>query len=207
MEVCVDERRVQVWGSRAGRVVLATVAMMALGPLSAAVAGQTGSTDDRPLEGQVVLITGSTDGLGREVALRVAGLGAHVIAHGRNEARGAEVVEQIRGGGGSADFYRADLASLEETRELARAILRDHERLDVLVNNAGIWAGGDGARQLSSDGLELRFQVNYLSGFALTHGLLPLLLRSAPSRIMELHRRRCTGHPRGARPGATWSVT
>lgn len=140
-----------------------------------------------PLAGRVALVTGSTDGLGREVALRLAALGAHVIVHGRNEARGAEVVEAIRAGGrGSADFLGADLASLEQTRELATTILREPGRLDILVNNAGIWTGADGAREVSADGLELRFHVNYLSGFLLTRLLLPLLLESEGARIINV---------------------
>ena len=76
------------------------------------------------MSGKTVVITGSTDGLGREVALRVANLGAHVIVHGRNQQRGAAVVDEItKAGRGSARFYAADLASLAEVRQLAQAIL------------------------------------------------------------------------------------
>lgn len=185
MEVRVEKRCARLWRSGPGRVLLAA-ALMASGPSVAEGTAQVDPSVDRPLEGQVALVTGSTDGLGREVALRVAALGAHVIVHGRNEVRGAEVVEEIRRGGGSASFQRADLASLAETRALADAILRDHDRLDILVNNAGIWSGGDGARQVSPDGLELRFHVNYLSGFLLTRLLLPRVLESAPARIINV---------------------
>jgi len=135
----------------------------------------------------VALVTGSTDGLGREVALRMAETGAHVIIHGRNEERGAEVVAEIEAGGvGSARFYRADLASLDEVRALAQAILADYERLDVLVNNAGIWLQADDGRLLSEDGHELHFQVNYLSHFLLTRMLAPLIVDSAPARIVNV---------------------
>lgn len=144
--------------------------------------GQTG-----PEPGQrVALVTGSTSGLGREVALRLAAGGAHVIIHGRNVERGQEVVRQIEAEGrGSARFYRADLGSFDEVRELSRAVLQDYDRLDLLVNNAGIGSAPN-ERLVSQDGLELRFQVNYLSHFLLTHMLLPLLKESAPARIVNV---------------------
>jgi NAD(P)-dependent dehydrogenase (short-subunit alcohol dehydrogenase family) len=135
---------------------------------------------------QIVLVTGSTDGLGREVASRVAASGAHVIIHGRNQQRGAEVVAEIeRAGAGSARFYPADFGTDEGVRQFANAILRDYDRLDVLVNNAGIWVSGD-ERPVSPAGREMHFQVNYLSGFLLTRMLLPLLREGAPSRIINV---------------------
>ena len=138
-------------------------------------------------QGMVVLVTGSTDGLGREVARRLAADGVHVIVHGRNRERGRALVDEItRQGKGSAAFYRADFASLAEVRGLAEAILRDYDRLDVLVNNAVIWLAGQGSRQTSDDGHELHFQVNYLSGFLLTRRLLPLLVESAPARVVNV---------------------
>ena len=141
-----------------------------------------------PRPGQrVVLVTGSTGGLGREVARRLGYGGWHVIVHGRNESRGTELVEEIRRDGvGTARFYRADLASFQEVRSLAEAILRDYDRLDVLVNNAGIGSSVPPERTLSEDGHELRFQVNYLSGFLLTRMLTPLLRTTAPSRIVNV---------------------
>ena len=124
---------------------------------------------------QVVLVTGSTSGLGREVARRLASLGAHVIVHGRNRERGMALVDEIgREGKGSARFYAADLASFDQVRDFGAAILRDYDRLDVLVNNAGIGSAPN-ERLLSEDGHEYRFQVNYLSGFLLTHMLMPRL--------------------------------
>ena len=151
------------------------------------VAAPAEAQQSRPRAGQrVVLVTGSTDGLGREVALRLGAGGAHVIVHGRNRERGLEVVREIESGGaGSAAFYAADLASLAQVRTLAESILRDYDRLDVLVNNAGIW-NNDAERRVSADGHELHFAVNYLSGFLLTRMLLPLLVESAPSRIVNV---------------------
>ncbi|HSJ10896.1 MAG TPA: SDR family NAD(P)-dependent oxidoreductase [Longimicrobiales bacterium] len=135
---------------------------------------------------RVILVTGSTDGLGREVALRLAADGAHVIVHGRNRERGVAVVNEIaEHGKGSARFYAADFGSIDAVRAFADAILRDYEQLDVLVNNAGIWLNR-GERQLSADGHELHFAVNYLSGFLLTHLLLPRIAASAPSRIINV---------------------
>ena len=141
----------------------------------------------RPRPGQqVIMITGSTDGLGREVARRLASGGAHIIVHGRNRERGASLVQEIMTEGkGSAAFYPADLASLEQVRSLGAAILRDYQRLDVLVNNAGIFFN-QGARQVSADGHEVHFAVNYLAGYLLTRTLLPLLRASAPSRIVSV---------------------
>ncbi len=106
--------------------------------------------------------------------------------HGRDVERGDEVVAEIeRGGRGSARFYRADFASFEEVRELAEAILRDYDRLDALVNNAGIGSAPN-ERLVSEDGHELRFQVNYLAPFLLTDLLLPLVRDSAPARIVNV---------------------
>jgi NAD(P)-dependent dehydrogenase (short-subunit alcohol dehydrogenase family) len=132
-------------------------------------------------------VTGSTDGLGRDVALRLAGAGYHVIIHGRNEERGRAVVAEIEAMEGSASLILADFASMANVRRLAETVLGDYDRLDVLVNNAGIGRGPDGAtRETSPDGHELRFAVNYLSHFYLTRALLPLLKESAPSRIVSI---------------------
>ena len=139
------------------------------------------------LSGKVALITGSTDGVGRMVAVRLAGDGADVIVHGRDAKRGQEVVAEIEAGGGSAHFIAADLSSLEETQRLAEAVLARVKRLDLLINNAGIGSGGSGAtRQVNAAGHELRFPVNYLAGFELTTRLLGLLKQSAPSRIVNV---------------------
>ncbi len=143
-------------------------------------------TRDQAEGPRIVLITGSTDGLGREVARRLATNGAHVIIHGRNRERGQALVEEItREGKGSAAFYPADLAFLEQVRALGEAILRDYDRLDLLINNAGI-GGARGGRELSAEGHELHFAVNYLSGFLLTRMLLQRLVASAPSRIVNV---------------------
>lgn len=135
---------------------------------------------------RVILITGSTDGLGREVARRAAATGAHVIVHGRNRERGLAVVEEIRREGkGSAAFYPADFAKLSNVRAFADTILKHYSRIDVLVNNAGVWLR-EGPRQTSADGYEMTFAVNYLAGYLLTKLLLPRVIASAPSRIINV---------------------
>jgi NAD(P)-dependent dehydrogenase (short-subunit alcohol dehydrogenase family) len=161
-------------------------AMFGIAALSAVgMAALIGVGEAEGQQQRTVLITGSTDGLGKEVALRVAATGAHVIVHGRNRERGEAVVGEIAKAGGSARFYAADFGSFEQVRAFADAILRDYQRLDVLVNNAGIWLEGN-ERQLSADGHELHFQVNYLSGFLLTRRLLPLIRKSDDGRIINV---------------------
>jgi NAD(P)-dependent dehydrogenase (short-subunit alcohol dehydrogenase family) len=159
-----------------------------LGADSAASAQATNAGGIAGAQGRpVALITGSTSGLGREVALRVAATGAHVIVHGRDEERGAEVVAEIQQAGkGSARFIAADLASLAEVRTLAETVLREYDRLDLLINNAGIGSRVPAERAVSQDGHELRFAVNYLSHFLLTHMLLPRIKASAPARIINV---------------------
>ena len=142
------------------------------------------------LDGKVVLVTGATDGLGRALAIDLARDGATVLVHGRDPERIADAVRQVTAAG-AADrvrWCRADLASLAEVRALAERVIAAEPRLDVLVNNAGIGITdpGGGARQESADGYELRFAVNYLAGYALTRLLLPLLRKSAPSRIVNV---------------------
>ena len=136
---------------------------------------------------KIVLITGSTDGVGRKVAIELGKLGAKVLVHGRDTARAREVVAEIARGGGTAEFYPADLASLAEVRGLAAVIAEDHDRLDILINNAGIGTRTGGPqRRTSADGHELRFAVNYLSGFVLTRLLLPQLRSGGPARIVNV---------------------
>jgi NAD(P)-dependent dehydrogenase (short-subunit alcohol dehydrogenase family) len=140
------------------------------------------------MSGKTVLITGSTDGVGRYVATQLAIAGAKVLIHGRDGARAKTLTEEIKRAGGSEPaFYQADLASLAGVQQLAEAVLADHSRLDVFVSNAGIGSQNGGAgRQTSADGYELRFAVNYLAGFLLVHRLLLLLKASAPSRIVNV---------------------
>ena len=132
-----------------------------------------------------ILVTGATDGLGRRVAQVVAAKGATMLLHGRNPERLKATLEELRIQPGSekVSSYLADLSSLGAVRGLADRIHSEHDRLDVLVNNAGIIAR---ERRESEDGYELTFAVNYLSHFLLTRLLLPLLKDSAPARIVNV---------------------
>jgi len=137
--------------------------------------------------GKTALVTGSTDGVGRMVAQRLGADGWRVLVHGRNRARGDEVVAGIKAAGGVAEFLQADLSSMAEVRRFADAVRKTTNRLELLINNAGIGRGDpQGGREMSPDGFELRVAVNYLSGFLLTHLLLPLLKQSAPARIVNV---------------------
>lgn len=144
----------------------------------------------RSVDEAVILVTGATDGLGGRVARDLAARGATVLVHGRSPERAEDAVRGIREetGNDGLSYYLADLSSLEEVRRLAENVASDHERLDVLINNAGIGSGpSDGAnRRESRDGFELTFAVNYLSGFLLTNLLLPLLRGSAPARVVNV---------------------
>jgi NAD(P)-dependent dehydrogenase (short-subunit alcohol dehydrogenase family) len=140
------------------------------------------------MDGKTVLVTGSTDGVGRYVAAKLAAAGAKVLIHGRDGGRGRALADEIkRAGRGEAVFYQADLSSLAGAGGFAEAVLADNTRLDIFISNAGIGSQNDGpARQISADGHELRFAVNYLAGFLLAYRLLPLLKASAPSRIVNV---------------------
>lgn len=163
-----------------------STAVLALALLLAAPPVLDAQEGEPPRSGQhVVLVTGSTSGLGREVALRMGALGWHVIVHGRDVERGMAVVDEINEGSGTARFYAADFAAFENVRALARAILSDYDRLDVLVNNAGFGSAPD-ERWVSDDGHEFRFQVNYLAPFLLTALLEERIVESAPSRIVNV---------------------
>jgi|HigsolmetaAR201D_1030396.scaffolds.fasta_scaffold01352_9 NAD(P)-dependent dehydrogenase (short-subunit alcohol dehydrogenase family) len=173
-----------------GAAILATFTPGSGRSLLAAQGDPSAGSSELLLEGKTALVTGSTDGLGKEVALRLAALGATVLVHGRNEERGAAVVEQInKETPGSAKLYRADFASLAEVRKLAEAVGDDHRRLHLLINNAGIGSAnrdGKQSREVSADGYELRFAVNYLAGYLLTRLLIPNLVAGSPSRIVNV---------------------
>lgn len=131
--------------------------------------------------GKTALVTGSTDGLGRRVALELSRRGYAVILHSRSEARCRDAAAELPGGG--AAYVVADFSSLEEVRKMAGEVLSGGGRLDLLVNNAGIISR---ERRVSREGVELTFAVNHLSHFLLTLLLLPLLRGSAPARVVNV---------------------
>src|SRR5258708_12109694 len=143
----------------------------------------------KPIEEQTILIEGATRGVGKALAPGLAGEGARLLLHGRDADRGPGLVRKIKEATGNhrIQFYRADLSSLAEVGELARQVISDVARLDALVNNAGVGFGQDASkRELSQNGYELRFAVNYLAPYLLTERLLPLLKASSPARIVNV---------------------
>lgn len=143
----------------------------------------------RPLAEQTILITGATSGLGLALAQALAERGATVLLHGRDHQRGRGILDEIsqETGNGKLQFYCADLASLKQAAELGRRVAAEQPRLDVLVNNAAVGFGKDSSkREMSEDGYELRFAVNYLAAHLLAQGLLPKLKASAPARIVNV---------------------
>src|ERR671912_2620531 len=139
----------------------------------------------RNLAEATILVTGATDGLGKRVARELAAKGTTVLLHGRSPERLEATLEEIRSQTSSQNVgsYVADLSSLAAVRDLADRILSEYDRLDVLVNNAGLIAR---ERKESGDGYELTFAVNYLSHFLLTSLLLALLKGSSPARVVNV---------------------
>jgi NAD(P)-dependent dehydrogenase (short-subunit alcohol dehydrogenase family) len=141
---------------------------------------------------KTILVTGATDGIGRQTALELARLGHRVWVHGRSAAKAEAVAAELRraSGNGDVDVVAGDFASLHQVRAMADDINERVEWLDVLINNAGVWMN---ERALTKDGIETTFQVNHLAPFLLTNLLLPLLRRSAPARVVtvasQLHKR------------------
>jgi len=137
---------------------------------------------DADLAGRTVLVTGATDGIGRETALALGRLGAHVVVHGRDRERGESVCDRVAGTPGSAELHLADFASQAAVRGLARAVRADHDELHALVNNAG---GFFPAGELTEDGVEYTVAVNHLAPFLLTHELFPQLA-AAGGRVVTV---------------------
>jgi NAD(P)-dependent dehydrogenase (short-subunit alcohol dehydrogenase family) len=149
------------------------------------MAGWT-TADIPPQNGKTVVITGATGGLGYETALALAGAGAEVVLTGRNDAKGRHALQSIRAQFPNAkiSYERLDLASLASVAEFAARFAAAHASLDLLINNAGVMALPK--RQATADGFEMQFGTNYLSHYALTAHLLPLLRRGNQPRVVNL---------------------
>jgi NAD(P)-dependent dehydrogenase (short-subunit alcohol dehydrogenase family) len=132
----------------------------------------------------IVLVTGSTDGIGKQTAIDLARLGHHVIVHGRNAAKTEAARQAVSAAAPSAtvDAVHFDLSSLADVRRGAVEVLKRFPRLDVLLNNAGILAQ---QRSVTVDGFEATFAVNHLAPFLLTNLLLPIL-QGEPARIVNV---------------------
>ncbi|PKB72036.1 MAG: short-chain dehydrogenase [SAR202 cluster bacterium Io17-Chloro-G6] len=141
------------------------------------------NTEAKPMAGKTCLVTGATAGIGKQVALELACMGANVVLAGRNQAKCAVTAEDIReeSGNPAVEYLVADLSAQEQVRGLAQEFKDGHQRLDVLVNNAGAIFMG---RQTSADGIEMTFALNHLSYFLLTNLLLDVL--AAPARIVNV---------------------
>ena len=137
------------------------------------------------LSGRTCMVTGASHGIGKATAAALAGMGAHVVLVCRDRERGEAAQSEIRARSGSAavELLIADLSSQRQIRQLASDFRAKHDRLHVLVNNAGTYESG---RSETEDGLEATFAVNHLAPFLLTNLLLPALAASAPSRIVTV---------------------
>jgi NAD(P)-dependent dehydrogenase (short-subunit alcohol dehydrogenase family) len=137
------------------------------------------------MKNKIALVTGSTDGIGRQTALDLVRLGATVLIHGRNAERCREVRDSIARETGAADTaeFTADLLSFEHIHQLAEDIRNRFDRIDVLINNAGVY---ENTRRLSTDGYETTFAVNHLAPFVLTGLLMDLIRHSAAGRIVNV---------------------
>ena len=135
--------------------------------------------------GKTVLITGGTSGIGKATAVAMAAMGADVVATGRDPERGERALEEIRAEstGGSVELILAGLSVQAEVRRLADEFRERHDRLDVLVNNAGLVQS---ERTETPDGIETTLAINHLAPFLLTDLLLDLLKKSAPSRVVTV---------------------
>lgn len=141
------------------------------------------STD---LAGATALVTGATSGIGRAVAVSLAGRGAHLIVTGRDAARGDEVVASIRSSGGKADFLASDLGDAVNVRTLARqAIDLGGGHVDILVNNAGVFPGGPTAGTTDDD-IDSVFAVNVRAPFILVAELAPAMAARGQGAIVNV---------------------
>jgi NAD(P)-dependent dehydrogenase (short-subunit alcohol dehydrogenase family) len=133
----------------------------------------------------IILITGSSDGIGKATALKLASLGAGVVLHGRDRKKTEKVRRDLIKSTGNAmpDIVVADLSVQDQILRMAEEITAHYDRIDVLINNAGTY---EPERRLTHDGVEMTFAVNYLAPFLLTRLLFPLLRKSAPSRIVTV---------------------
>ncbi len=141
--------------------------------------------NDKSMLGKVVLVTGSTDGIGKETAFELARRGARVILHGRNHLRCQQALDEAMRKTGNRDLgcFEADLSTMASVRRLASDLCGKYEKIDILVNNAGVFMT---KRVMTGDGYEMTFAVNHLAPFLLTNLLLKPLAASGRARIITV---------------------
>ena len=134
---------------------------------------------------KTILVTGATDGIGRQTALDLARMGARVLIHGRSKEKGIRVLDELNREtcNEKLALYVADFSSLADVRRMADEIMREQSQLHVLINNAGSFFK---QHELNADHLEMTFVVNHLASFLLTNLLLDLLKESAPARVVTV---------------------
>lgn len=144
--------------------------------------------DGIDLAGKLVFITGGASGLGAETARAMAARGAHIVIAARDMAKGEEAAKTVREATGSdmVDVIACDLGSLANIRECAGATLAKYDKIDLLINNAGVMACPQGA---TSDGFEMQFGTNHVGHFLLTNLLMPALEKADGARIVNLSSR------------------
>ena len=132
---------------------------------------------------KTILITGSTDGIGKLVAIKFANEGHHVLLHGRSAEKLQKAISEIKEANPDATVngYLADFSVLDSVRTMASKTLQEQTKIDVLINNAGVFKAAS-----SNDAIDIRFRVNYLAPYLLTYKLLPLLGESSSPRILNL---------------------
>ncbi|MBT8084290.1 MAG: SDR family NAD(P)-dependent oxidoreductase [Woeseia sp.] len=132
---------------------------------------------------KTILITGATDGIGLETAKLLLSMGHRVLLHGRNPAKLSNVEDELSGLSDKArvESYVADLSRMADVEALANAVAEKHRKLDVLINNAGVFSASE---PVTSDGLDIRFVVNTIAPYLLTQRLLPLMDKSG--RVINL---------------------
>ena len=136
--------------------------------------------------GRTALVTGSTSGIGRATALKLAAAGAHVIVSGRSADRGEQVVAAIRAAGGAADFVAAELSDSAGVRQLAvQAQQVAGGRIDILVNNAGIFPGGPTTDATEND-IDSVYDVNVKAPFLLVAELVPAMIANGSGAIVNI---------------------
>ncbi|MEL7534961.1 MAG: SDR family NAD(P)-dependent oxidoreductase [Bacteroidota bacterium] len=132
-----------------------------------------------------IFITGSTDGIGKLAAIKLAQDGHRIILHGRNHQKLQSVIEEVKAASQNAQIsgFTADFSDLAAVRALAAELKQQHESLDILINNAGVFKSPNADNK---DGLDMRMVVNYLAPYLLTQALLPLLQKAESPRIINL---------------------